>query len=101
MQYDNYYIENMGLIWEIIKLYQGETFKTKTGVPFTYKAFKDYITINESQEDIKKDYFKLACKYMPKLNIKEQEKITKGFKYIYAILKDDRINSNISTKAPK
>ncbi|CEP41624.1 hypothetical protein [Paraclostridium sordellii] len=95
MDYDNFYIQNVGLIWEIIKLYEGEVFKTKVGVPFTYKAYTDYIIINETNQTIKKEYFKLACRFMPDLEIKNIQKITRGPQYIYAILTSNKIKSNI------
>ena len=41
---------NIETIWNKIKLYEGETFRTVRGIEYTYEVNEDYILINDDKK---------------------------------------------------
>lgn len=78
-------------IWNRIVSNEGQIFKTKTGIEFTYRVVNNGILTSRtnhilSKSDIKKAYDKMPIKGPGEIN-----NLVRGPAYIWAILNDNRI----------
>ncbi|MDE6408228.1 MAG: hypothetical protein K2K50_06455 [Anaeroplasmataceae bacterium] len=78
-------------IWNIIKEFEGEEFRTQSGLKLTYSVLGDYLKPSRTNYKISKNDFKKAFDLMPLSGPKEINDICRGPAYIYAILTDKRI----------
>ena len=83
---------NIDAIWDNIRHYEGETFKTVRGVEYQYAAYNDYILINDDKKrKITKDGVKKALSIVNPTPSKIQKAGIWGPSYIYGIIADNRI----------
>lgn len=77
------------LIWNRICKYSGDTFYTKTGIPFTYHIRNAYICLENTNRTIPK------CQVEEAIDIKSDKVIDynkyQGPAYLYGLLHDKRI----------
>lgn len=83
---------NIETIWNKIKLYEGETFRTVRGIEYTYVVNEDYILINDDKKRrITKDSIKIALTISNPSPAKIQREGLWGPSYVYGIITDNRI----------
>ncbi len=79
-------------IWNKIICHEGETFKTITGIEYSYVVYTDYILINnDNRRHITKEMFDLAMKIENPSPSKLQKADVWGPSYVYGIVTDKRI----------
>ena len=83
---------NIEIIWENIKLHEGEIFSTARGIEYTYVVVKDYILVND---DKKRKITKNSIKTAVAINDVSPSEIQRegiwGPSYVYGIITDKRI----------
>ena len=83
---------NIDSIWNKIRHYEGETFKTVRGVEYKYVVYNDYILINDDKKrKITKDGMRKALSIVNPTPSKIQKAGIWGPSYIYGIITDSRI----------
>lgn len=78
-------------IWNWIISNEGETFKTKSGMEFTYKMNNDGLKTSRTDYKLSKTDFKKAYDMLPIDGPGKINNIVRGPAYIWAILNDKRI----------
>ncbi|MBR7010124.1 MAG: hypothetical protein IKI02_04330 [Oscillospiraceae bacterium] len=78
-------------VWLRIKQAEGQTFYTKTGIPFTYHIRNDYIILENTNRSIPRKQVEEAISI-------QSDKVTdynkyQGYAYLYGLLHDARIIS--------
>ncbi|MGG7162445.1 hypothetical protein [Clostridium ihumii] len=78
-------------VWNRIVKNEGNTFKTKRGLDFTYKICNDGLVTSRTQYKLSKSEFKKVFDMMPLKGPGVINNIVRGPAYIWAILNDKRI----------
>lgn len=78
-------------VWDLIVKNEGETFYTKTGIPFSYIIQGKSIITTQTDWAITKKNFHHAFLMWPKNGPGEFNNIIRGPAYVWAILADTRI----------
>lgn len=78
-------------VWTRIMNSQGNTFKTKTGLKFTYEILAGYLITSRTKYKLRKEDFKRAFDLLPLGGPGEINNIVRGPAYVWAILNDTRI----------
>jgi len=74
-------------LWESMKKHEGETYKTVTGLEFTYSFINNNsIKVNRANQILTKNNFEKALSYMPLNNPGQISKIVRGSSYVYSII---------------
>ena len=76
-------------IWNTILNHAGETFYTKTGVPFTYHIRNDYIIIENTNRTIPRQQVEEAVT-IKSYKTTDYNKF-QGYPYLFGLLHDSRI----------
>jgi len=79
-------------IWRRILRHEGETFYTKTGLPFTYTIRGNSLITNRTRYPLHKSNFETAYKLIPIDGPGKINRIVRGPAYVWAILHDPRIS---------
>ncbi|HPY98623.1 MAG: hypothetical protein BWX78_00999 [Firmicutes bacterium ADurb.Bin099] len=82
---------NFQKIWENIKTHEGEVFKTKRNLPFTYTVEGNYVIPSRTDYPLHKTQFVKALEVDNLTGPGKINKIVRGPAYVYGILKDPRI----------
>ncbi|SHJ50584.1 hypothetical protein [Pseudobutyrivibrio xylanivorans] len=80
--------------WENVILHEGETFKTVSGLEFTYTMSREKNSFKTSRTNysLGKTNFEKACALMPAENTKFlSDNGVRGQAYVFALLTDPRI----------
>jgi hypothetical protein len=83
-------VSDIEAVWDRIERHAGQTFHTKTGLPFRYDVPGNYLVVNRANRSLSKTNFRKALEVMPvdgPGDIKDRQ----GSAYTWAILMDDRI----------
>ena len=80
----------MSNIWDNVKLYQGEVFKTVTGLEFTYYVDGNILHHTRSKATISKSCFEKAVQLNPQ-KPSDLHNAVAGPSYVYAIISDKRL----------
>ena len=78
--------------WKKIKAHEEEGFHTVTNKPFVYKVIGDAVVTDSGKWKIPKSQFEKAIEYHPSM-VKDINNKVIGPSYVFAILKDSRINA--------
>lgn len=78
-------------IWENIVHYSGQTFYTKSGLPFTYQILKNSVITSRTSYPLSRDQFEKAAKIPHLTGPGQINHLVRGPAYVYAILTDFRI----------
>ena len=78
-------------IWARILQHEGEEFKTKKKLPFTYKIINGAVVPNRTNFPLAKVNFEKAAALMPLQGPGQINDLVYGPSYVYAILTDARI----------
>ena len=82
------------VIWQRIKARQGEEFRTKTGLPFTYDVAGNTIVVSRSPTyPFPSSQFEKALERVPVAGPNDLHDL-RGPPYLWAILHDPRIRMN-------
>jgi hypothetical protein len=79
-------------VWDRIVAREGDTFKTKTGLAFTYKISGDGFLPSRTQYRITKSDFETAYAVVPLPGPGAINSIVRGPAYVWAVLHDSRIS---------
>lgn len=82
------------VIWKRIEACQGQTFRTKTGLPFTYEIVGSTLVPSRTRYHISRSDFKKASRLGPTLGPGDMQNFVRGPSYVWAILHDKRISSD-------
>ena len=77
----------MNDFWNLIQANEGNTFKTVTGLEFTYKVIGNYIITSRTNRHLAKSNFEKAILMRPK-NPSDMSNLIQGSSYVYAILNE-------------
>lgn len=78
-------------VWHRIKMYEGETFYTKTGVPFTYHTTDRLVMLENTNRSIPYGNFEKALVVVKPSVVAFQKMNLQGPSYLYGIITDARI----------
>ena len=78
-------------IWLRLKQLEGESFETKTGLPFTFEISGDVFRPSRTKYNISKGDFAKALELVPIEGPGEIRDLVRGSAYIWAVLHDSRI----------
>ena len=78
-------------VWQRLRGHQGEEFKTKTGLPFSYKISGDIFWPSRTNYNIAKSDFAKAFELLPIAGPGEINELVRGPAYVWAVLHDRRI----------
>ena len=78
-------------IWNRICRFAGETFYTKTGIPFTYHTTNSLVVLENTNRNIPIGNFEKALNVSNPSVVAYQKLGLQGPSYIYGILMDPRI----------
>lgn len=82
---------SIDLIWSRIKAYSGETFYTKTGIPYTYHVKDRLVVLENTNQNIPVGEFEKALS-VDNPSVAEFNRLNlRGPSYIYGIITDPRI----------
>jgi len=79
-------------VWQRIVEHQGETFKTKTGLPFTYRVEGDKFLQDRTPWTITIQDFEEAFAHVPIDGPGRIGDLVQGSSYVWAVLHDRRIS---------
>ena len=79
-------------IWERIKEHAGETFRTKTGLGFTYRVEGEYVIPDRTGYPLHRGNFEKAYEMVPIDGPGVINNTVRGPAYVWAILHDRRIS---------
>lgn len=82
---------NIETIWKRIKMYEGETFYTKTGCPYTYHVRNHIMVLENTNRNIPIGDFEKALAVANPGVVEFQRMNLQGPSYIYGIITDYRI----------
>ena len=81
-------------VWQRIKAHNGEAFRTKTGLPFTYDVAGNTIVVSRSPTyPFPSSQFEKALERVPVAGPNDLHDL-RGPSYLWAILHDPRIRMN-------
>jgi hypothetical protein len=78
-------------VWRRIKALEGNTFETKTGLPFTFKLAGDVFHPSRTQYNIAKSDFGKALDLVPFEGPGIVNRLVRGPTYVWAVLHDRRV----------
>jgi len=78
-------------VWHRIEAHSGEEFRTKTGLPFTYKITGTSVVPDRTRYPLNIGNFRTAFGLLPLDGPGEINAIVRGPAYVWAILTDRRI----------
>lgn len=81
-------------IWSRIVASAGQTFKTKTNLPFTYEVKGDSIFPSRTQYRISRSEFEKAYQLVPLAGPGKINAVVRGPAYVWAILHDGRVSGS-------
>lgn len=81
-----------GQIWGAVVALAGKTFRTKTGLPFTYDVRGHVVIPSRTEYQIAKADFEVAYKLVPLPGPGAMNHIVRGPAYVWAILHDKRLS---------
>lgn len=85
---------NFEMIWKNIQHCEGETFKTSSGIKYSYTFYNSYILVNnDKKRRISKESFKDALLIENPTPSKIGDTGHWGSSYIYGLITDSRIKS--------
>jgi hypothetical protein len=85
---------SMDNVWQRIKSLEGQEFKTKRGLPFTYQMMDNYLLVSRTYYPLSKNNFGIALELVPFDNLSLIHKTVRGQSYVWSILHDKRIRQN-------
>ena len=77
--------------WQRIKTHAGQQFRTKTGLPFTYKVVGGSVVPDRTGYPLHASNFRAAFDLLPLSGPGQINTLVRGPAYVYAILADQRI----------
>jgi hypothetical protein len=77
-------------MWERVKACEGQEFRTKRDIPFTYRVDGTTVTPDRTGYPIHISQFRKAFDLMPLQGPGEINRLVRGPAYVYAILSDRR-----------
>jgi hypothetical protein len=77
--------------WQRIEAYAGQQFRTKTGLPFTYKVVGSSVVPDRTGYPLHVSNFRAAFDLLPLSGPGQIKTLVRGPAYVYAILTDHRI----------
>jgi hypothetical protein len=77
--------------WNRIEAHVGQEFRTKTGLPFTYKVIGASVVPDRTHYPLHVSNFRIAFGLLPLSGPGEINTVVRGPAYVYAILADRRI----------
>lgn len=77
-------------IWEKVKLHEGETFYTKTGLEFTYTIRGETVHHTRSKATLSRSDFEKAVQLSPQKPSDLHNDVA-GPSYVYAVINDPRL----------
>ena len=83
---------SFSVMWQRILKYEGEEFRTKTGLPLTYSIKGHVLVPSRTNYNIPMSQFEKAYGMMPVETMTVLSRSVRGPTYIYAILSDPRVN---------
>jgi hypothetical protein len=81
-------------IWQQIKTFEGETFRTIQNLEFTYEITGDVLIPSRTEYNISKSDFGKVLERIPLKGPGEISNDVRGPSYIWAIIHDPRISKN-------
>lgn len=87
-------MKNIELIWSRLVSLQGEEFRTKTQLPFTYEITGNIFNPSRTKYNISKADFEKALTKVPFGGPGEVNRDVRGPTYIWAVLHDERVRGN-------
>ena len=88
--------ETMGIeaIWNNVRRYEGEVFRTKTGVEYRYKVYGNYLLVNHDRRRlITKESLEAALMIQNPTPSRIKSKGIWGPSYVFGIITDKRIRN--------
>jgi hypothetical protein len=79
-------------IWSAILAQAGQTFTTKTNLPFTYQVSGDVLAPSRTDYRISRSDFEVAYDLVPIAGPGQINELVRGPAYVWAILHDHRIS---------
>lgn len=79
------------IIWDRIVYFQGEEFRTKTNLSFTYTIDNNILTPSRTDFKLTKENFRRAYLDLPVKNVSEFSDNVMGASYVWGIFNDERI----------
>ena len=80
-------------VWSRIKEHEGDTFKTITGLEFSYSIDGNVINPSRTNQNIPKSHVEKLLAIVPIKNPGEISDDVRGPAYLWGILNDERISS--------
>ena len=84
-------MDNFEAVWRRIEAHTDREFRTKTGLPFTYKVVGTSVVPDRTGYLLHVSNFRTAFGLLPLKGPGELNAIVRGPAYVYAILTDRRI----------
>ncbi len=78
-------------MWSKIIDHAGETFYTKTGLPFTYQIIRNCVVPDRTGYPLAKSNFEKASKIESLTGPGQISNLVRGSAYVYAIITDERV----------
>jgi hypothetical protein len=78
-------------VWQRIEAHAGQQFRTKTGLPFTYKFVESSVVPDRTGYPLHVSNFRAAFDLLPLRGPGQINSLVRGPAYVYAILADQRI----------
>ena len=82
---------SINTVWLRIRKHEGETFRTKRGLPFTYEVAHNTLKHTRTEMPIAKEAFAIVLQHVPLDGPGDVPKHVMGPSYVWAILHDRRI----------
>jgi len=80
-------------VWARITSLSGETFHTKTGIPFSYDAAGSSVVLRNTERNLPRSQFRQALARFPISGPGDLQDL-QGPSYMYAILSDPRVRES-------
>jgi hypothetical protein len=81
-------------VWHRLTLLQGQEFRTKTGLPFTFTVSGEVFHPSRTKYNISKTEFGKALARVPLDGPGKINEIVRGPAYIWGVLHDNRVRKN-------
>lgn len=83
-------------VWQTIKNHSGDTFYTKTGIPFSYHIRNEYVVLENTNRSIPRKQIEEAITV-------QSDKVTdynkyQGYAYLFGLIHDPRIIAGLPDK---
>lgn len=79
------------IIWDRIVYFQGEEFRTKTNLSFTYTINNNVLNPSRTEFNLSKENFQKAYLDLPVKNVSDFSDDVMGPSYVWGIFNDERI----------